>query len=427
MQIQISGCTSYCQGVSQVQQAVQSNATLQSVGAAGQLASVLEVPPASGAISQITSTTTQTQLGCLSSCFGTTTPGSSSAAVTALVLSELSSLLPPTAASVMQPTPANEQNVVQQVVCQVEQAGPAGAQVQSATQINTTVQITQRGPGTAGLEPAGAPAPAPETTDQTQQQVWQLQVGCLFYCVDSQQVQQAQQSTTIEIVAPSGAVTVAVVQQTVWQLQIGCLEWCWDSTQVQEASTTAIVVSQPSDAGPAPPPDPAPTPGPAPEPAPGDSPVSATEPPPEAPGPAPPPSAPVPTGTRGTVIIAVGRSPQHIGLAILRSWSANTVASSSSAALTVEPLTTAPRSMPAGIITDAPAELHTVRSSWHARPTPVRHTARASAGPHVPGATDQAKATVAEGDPLPALLLAAVGLIVLAVLVSVLPDEEVRR
>ena len=40
-------------------------------------------------------------------------------------------------------------------------------------------------------------APTPQSVTETEQQTWQLQIGCVFYCVDTQQVQQAQQSITI--------------------------------------------------------------------------------------------------------------------------------------------------------------------------------------------------------------------------------------
>ncbi len=292
MQLQISSCTSRCQGVTQIQQATQSNSTIQQIAGAGQIVGTLTSQPASGTTSQLTSTIIQIQLGCLFQCFGTTPTDPSSAALIQLLLSQLSAFLPPSGSSRVQPAPGVQQNGVEQVAWQVQDGSP-DSQLQSASQTNATVQITEivaRWPAYLGSAPAVPQLPLPQAVDQTQQQTWQLQIGCLFYCVDSQQVQQAQQSTTtIQIVeGPPGSVTtVAVVQQTIWQVQVGCLAWCWDSTQVQEANTqstiAALTVPPPTDG-------PGPAPGPAP-PAPGPGAPSAPGPgAPSAPGPGAPPA-----------------------------------------------------------------------------------------------------------------------------------------
>ena len=276
MQLQISSCTSRCQGVTQVQQATQSNAAIQLIGSAGQVAGAV-TQPASGATTQVTSTIIQIQLGCLSQCFGTPMSQAPSAALIQLLLSSLSSFLSPSGSSGGQPAPAVEQNIVEQIAWQLQDGTP-GSQLQSASQTNVTVQITQTvtsGPAYGGSTPTVAEPPQPPqpaAVDQTGQQTWQLQIGCLFYCVDSQQVQQAQESTTtIQIVEgpPGSATTVAVVQQTIWQVQVGCLAWCWNSTQVQEASTestiSVLTVPPATDGpGPAPGPIPGPPPGPGP-------------------------------------------------------------------------------------------------------------------------------------------------------------------
>jgi hypothetical protein len=359
VQIQIAGCTSYCQGVVQVQQASQSNSTLQSVGSAVSLASLLLTQPASAAPSQSTGGITQIQLGCLAQCFGTTTTDPSTAAITQLILTQLGSLIPPSGSSALQPAPATELNVVTQTSCQTQVGGSDTAQVQDASQTNATVQIVSSVSASTG-------SPVPETVDQTQQQTWQLQIGCLFYCVSSKQVQQAQQSTTtIQIIAaapgasdPPGGTAVAVVQQSIWQMQIGCLVWCWDSTQLQQASTQStlsVVAAPPS--GPAPTPGPTPGPAPAPTPTPtlGPAPPTAgTAPAPSPdPGPAPAPgpasgapvTVPAPSGTApapaaaapphaspppaplraGTTTIRVLESPRSTGGAILTGWLVTTV------------------------------------------------------------------------------------------------------
>jgi hypothetical protein len=315
VQVQISSCTSHCQGVTQVQQAVQSNSTIQSVGTAGTEARVLETPPPGDGAPQSTSTISQLQLGCLTHCFGTTTADPSTAALTQLVLSELGSLLPPSGSGPAQPAPGTEQNVVTQVSCQTQVGGAEVTQFQSASQTNATVQIVL-------TSVASVASSDPAAVDQTQQQTWQLQVGCLFYCVDSQQVQQAQQSTTtIQIVA--GGSGGATVRQTIWQVQIGCLAWCWNSTQVQQASSQSTITvlaspPPPPEDTPAPPTPAAPSPGPAsaPGPAPAPEPAAASASPeaPAAPPPAPASPVVVPAAVR------VLQPPRRTGLAILTRW-----------------------------------------------------------------------------------------------------------
>jgi hypothetical protein len=312
VQVQISGCTSYCQGVTQVQQAVQSNSTLQIAGDAVAQASRLIPQPAPDGTPQATHTVTQIQLGCLSHCFGTTTTDPSTEGLTQLVLSQLGSLLPPSSSSPVQVVPGANQSVVNQTSCQTQLGGTDITQVQSATQTNATVQIV------LNSAPSSVPAPA----DQTQQQTWQLQIGCLFYCVDSQQVQQAQQSTTtIQVVAgPPGS---ASVQQTVWQVQIGCLAWCWNSTQVQQASsqsTITVLTTPPTDGGQPPVAQPQPAPGPAPPPDP--QPAASTA---SAPAVATPPAAVSASAAPAAASITVLESPRRTGRALLTSWSVTTV------------------------------------------------------------------------------------------------------
>ena len=306
-----------------MQQAAQTNSTVQLVGGAVQLAGTVEAPAAG---SGLAGTITQIQLGCLSGCFGTTTADPSTAALTALVLSELSGLVPPSGSGVTQPTPAIDQSVIDQIICQLQGAQSSGAQVQSASQASTAVQLVEVGApsGSGDSGTVGPQIPAPQAVAQTQQQTWQLQIGCLFYCTDSQQVQQAQQSsTTIQIFAvapgssgvPSGA-AVASVTQTVWQLQVGCLAWCWNSTQLQEASsqsTTVVLTIVPTPHPPTP--EPAPTPAPAPPPA---SPAPAGPPPPaeSAAPPSVPPADPSSAPARVANVQLAGTW-RSVGLALL--------------------------------------------------------------------------------------------------------------
>jgi hypothetical protein len=230
----------------------------------------------------------------MSACFGTTKPDPASVAQTQLVLSKLGSLVPPSSSTSIPSSPGIEQTSVNQFSCQVQEGGSPTAQTQSASQTSATVQILP-----ALLQSAPADAGSSEAVSQTEQQIWQLQIGCLSYCVDTQQIQEAEQSTTVVVTvvdpaASSGTAPTAIVQQTIWQLQIGCLAWCWNATQAQSASTqeaTPVATGPPPDGRPSgggPSPTPTPTPGA---------------------GPAPP--APAPR------VVRLLASPHAIGLAIL--------------------------------------------------------------------------------------------------------------
>ena len=382
--MQVSGCTSHCQGLTQLQQAFQSNSTVQSVGTGAALASALETQPAPGTTSQSASTITQIQLGCLTQCFGTTTTDQSTAALAQLVLTHLGSLIPPAGSSGVQPAPGTEQNVVTQVSCQAQVGGADVGQVQSASQTNATVQIVVS--SVTSLAPS-----TPETVDQTQQHAWQLQIGCLFYCVDSQQVQQSQQSTTtIEIVAGP---TSATVQQTIWQVQVGCLAWCWNSTQSQQASqSTIVVVTSPpygdgSEPGPGPGPGPARAPGPAPVSDPPAAASGASTPVPAAPPPAPIPAvaalSPTPANRVGGAVIRVLASPRRSGAAILTSWSVTGVPAPAGGAVPASSPLPARRATAGSVPVRKGAEVpsHRARPAANASPAPVPASLSAAALP----------------------------------------------
>jgi len=301
-QIQISGCTSDCQGLSQAQTAQQQSVTVEIVPGQAQLAGSALAQGGSGSAPQSTSTITQIQLGCVTQCFDDTASNPATAAVSEQILADLSELFAGPDSSV--PTPiAAGQTVTTQVSCQLQDGGSTTvAQVQSATESSTTLQLPGITPTLAAvIESAleGAPALAAPTS-QTAQGTWQLQIGCLFYCVDSVQVQEASQSsTTVEVTA--GASTgpdtglVDVVTQTIWQVQIGCLSYCYDTTQLQEAASESTFVVL----APAPPPPPAPDP-----PAATDS-SSAAPPPAESSPPTPGPVSPPDSTTPAVVAVAV--------------------------------------------------------------------------------------------------------------------------
>ena len=168
------------------------------------------------------------------------------------LLGELEAFNPPA----LNPAQALNENVVDQTAGQYQdgQSGddglePTGPQTQSATQINTTIQILASSllsnVGAAG----GAGSSAAEALNQTLQGIWQLQIGCLFDCFLTQQTQQAEQSnTTIYVVPDAPATTTSTANTTmglIWQLQVGCLFWCYDAVEVQTATnsnTTLVVV-----------------------------------------------------------------------------------------------------------------------------------------------------------------------------------------
>jgi hypothetical protein len=285
-QVQVAGCLSGCDGTAQVQDAGQQNVTLQPNPS---------TPPTG--TGSITSAITQLQIGCQQFCFdGTSTitsPPSAEpdsgmlAGLTALqqllsnptVLQQLlsgpdglqqllsgpgglsqllSALLPaeqilsgtdPMTAGGGDLVPGADQNVVDQASYQAQTGGSGtGGQTQIALQVNTTVQ-GDPALWAAATGSATALGAAGSSVDQSLQGIWQLQVGCIFYCTATQQVQQASESDTL-IVATSGdpGSAVAVVNTAVmriWQIQIGCLFWCYATVQLQSASTDASVLTVP--------------------------------------------------------------------------------------------------------------------------------------------------------------------------------------
>ena len=229
--------------------AVQESVTVQLVGTAAQSATTVETRPSPSSGSQVTSGVTQIQIGCITECFGTTTTNTSRSALTQQFLSYLISFEVGCGSSTTQPTPPTSESVVDQVACQVQAAQTAASQTQNASQSATTVQATD-------AAPASQP-PAPPSVAQAQQGTWQLQIGCVFYCADTQQVQQASQSITIINVqagAPdSNSGAVDVTDQIIWQVQIGCVAWCYDATQVQVVAGQSTVIVDESPAPPTPP------------------------------------------------------------------------------------------------------------------------------------------------------------------------------
>jgi hypothetical protein len=303
-QIQVSGCLTDCQGVSQVQTAQQQAVSVQILQAGAELAGV-SGPTGPGAALQSAGTITQIQIGCIAQCFDVSASNPTTLATAQQLLAELDSLLQPPNPATAPTVPGTEQSVTTQASCQEENGQPSSlAQVQSASESSTTVQLVAQALPSLLESSLGGSNPNAQAVSQTLQSTWQLQIGCLLDCVGSSQTQDAQESsTTVEIGQPgaSSGGFEATVTQTVWQVQIGCLVWCYGTTQVQQESTqsTVVVISAPA---------PAPgTPGPTPA-----SGAGAGDPPSAAgaagspPAPAdPPPAGPPPAGPRPSTVAAL--------------------------------------------------------------------------------------------------------------------------
>jgi hypothetical protein len=256
-QVEVSQCVSRCGGTKQYQRAEQHNTTRQQITTApasggapapgGAPASAGDQgAPVTGERSQATSSVTQIQFGCLSYCFGTTTTKQPPLAPYGQVLAEFLRQVT-NALSGLTPAPASEQSAVEQVSFQSQNAaGGTLTQMQSAAQSSATIQ---RYTSTliAGLAsvPGGPQAPRGEAVSQTEQGIWQLQIGCLFLCHETAQYQQAEQSnaTMQTFVSTPGSAAKAsapasdIVNQVIWQVQIGCLFWCFDTTEWQIGTT----------------------------------------------------------------------------------------------------------------------------------------------------------------------------------------------
>ncbi|HUO73543.1 MAG TPA: hypothetical protein VMU39_22430 [Solirubrobacteraceae bacterium] len=140
-----------------------------------------------------------------------------------------------------------ERNDVRQTVLQAQNGrASTRSRTQRATQTNITIQTISL----AGLvsSTTGLPSPAASVAvDQTVQAIVQVQIGCLSHCDQTEQHQQATQSTTsVQAIVPGAGSaptapsrTVAAIStatQLTWQLQIGCLFWCNRATESQRSA-----------------------------------------------------------------------------------------------------------------------------------------------------------------------------------------------
>jgi hypothetical protein len=133
----------------------------------------------------------------------------------------------------------------------VPRSGPATG----ATGDQTAPRLTGPTTDAVGNQTAdgSSGATAAAVVNQTVQGIWQLQIGCLFFCVETQQYQQADQANaTIQMIvlqpgspAAAGAAMANLATQLIWQVQIGCLFSCFDTTQQQIAASqnTLLVIA----------------------------------------------------------------------------------------------------------------------------------------------------------------------------------------
>jgi hypothetical protein len=235
-QVQISPCTSRCIGTHQWQVAEQQNTTLQVGGHEGAGRNgTLGGAGASVGSSEVR----QIQIGCLAHCFGTTTTTTDPSIAgyrDALerILRELA-----TGLAGLGSRPAIATNTVQQSSYQSQSgAAEASAQSQGVSQVGDSAQLLD-----AGAE--AVRGQSREVFNQTTQGIWQLQIGCLIFCHQTTQYQQAEQdnrttqtaSASAPVAGGSVAAAANVTAQLIWQAQVGCMFWCYDASEQQIASS----------------------------------------------------------------------------------------------------------------------------------------------------------------------------------------------
>jgi hypothetical protein len=276
-QVEISGCIAYCHGITQVQVAEEENTTVQVLeGVPQAVGASPTVQAGAGETAPTTTGILQVQVGCPSRCTGASTSVAVSVAPYQQAVDELLAAIAPVLSSLNLP-PASDQNATTQNISQLEDGeGSALEQTESAFEVNTSLQIDELSSTLiAELEAAlgSASVSAEQAVNQTEQEIWQLQIGCLMFCAETQQYQLAAQSnTTSQTILPTpGSVAAASsaltneANELVWQLQIGCMYQCVDTTQQQIARRgyTPVGVAIPTPWPPAAPPPEASTSSPA--------------------------------------------------------------------------------------------------------------------------------------------------------------------
>jgi hypothetical protein len=247
-QVQIAECVAHCVGTRQSQVAEQDNTTVQVAGSA-QHNGGRESAATSEAPSVASSEVRQIQLGCVAHCVGATTTTAASSFTGYWRL--LEHLLREVGAGLatLNARPAIDSDAVEQTSYQLQSgSGEASAQLQRMAQVSYNEQLRA-----AGAESQASGAEAGELFNETTQAIWQLQVGCLIFCQETTQYQQAEQSNSTTQTAPAAtagasAAAANVATQLIWQAQIGCLFFCYDATEQQVASADNVYSRLPLEA-----------------------------------------------------------------------------------------------------------------------------------------------------------------------------------
>jgi hypothetical protein len=196
---------------------------------------------------------TRGQIGCLAHCRGSTTRGITLNGRRRNLRRLLSALArrpsaePAAAAGTTQSTVHQSSRQWQRGLTELE------TQRQRSSQASITVQSVQVSRKLIESLPAAlssSASPVAAAVNQTVQNIWQLQIGCLFHCAHTRQVQKAKQaSTTVQTVPPHTTAAAAedkIAQdstaQSIWQLQVGCLLWCIDATEQQLARSRHVTL-----------------------------------------------------------------------------------------------------------------------------------------------------------------------------------------
>jgi hypothetical protein len=246
-QIQNLGCTAHCRGTSQTQSAQQVNLTVQPAsGSSGGVSPSGAALEGSGHQTKLI----QVQLGCLAHCFGATTTGNTGAPG-ASVLPQLPAT--GTGQGGVQQSSLQVQDGGPETSSQSQSAVQTNTLVQGllpGLDFRSPPADLSALPNWIAATDIGSPPASGPVIHQLEQVIWQLQVGCLLDCTQTVQTQHAEQSDiTLNVLpaAPAAGSTTADSSpitesvQLVWQVQVGCLYWCYDAVETQTASILSTV------------------------------------------------------------------------------------------------------------------------------------------------------------------------------------------
>jgi hypothetical protein len=205
-----------------------------SQSSAGGSTTVISIPPI-----------VQTQIGCLAFCFGdsTTSAPTSDAdvdpeALVQWLMSQIQIDPGSTFASLGSLLASVESQISYQTQIGV---GSESSQTEIATQTASSSQQLELPPAVlAELEEGSTPL----VSDSATQIIGQLQIGCLTHCQNTYQEQDAAQADSImqsigsdDDQSSSGAGASTTASDQIWQIQVGCVFWCLNTIEVQIATS----------------------------------------------------------------------------------------------------------------------------------------------------------------------------------------------